>query len=97
MCEVINWIRHYDKNGRLKYEFYETFLYDGSDKKTEDEKRDLVMKMRMMEKLRFQNVLSKKLDSSEDNGSDDKEAALSAVSTAFVDLLTVKFYIKLQI
>ncbi|VDM36432.1 unnamed protein product, partial [Hydatigera taeniaeformis] len=88
VCEIVDWIRHYDKDGRLKYEFYNTFLYDGVDKKTEDEKRELVMNMRMVEKFKWQNVLSKKFDSPEDYGSDDKEAALHAVSTAFVDLLT---------
>ncbi|KAL5106379.1 Diacylglycerol lipase-beta [Taenia crassiceps] len=88
VCEIIDWIRHYDKDGRLKYEFYETFLYDGSDKKTEEEKRDLVMKMRMVEKFKWHKVLSKKLNSVDDYDSDDKEDALNAVSAAFVDLLT---------
>ncbi|EUB63167.1 Sn1-specific diacylglycerol lipase beta [Echinococcus granulosus] len=86
VCEIIDWIRHYDKDGKLKYEFYETFLYDETDKKTEKEKRELVKDMRMMANSHWQNVLAKKLESPEDNGSDEKKDALNAVSAIFVDL-----------
>ncbi|VDO08622.1 unnamed protein product [Rodentolepis nana] len=88
VLEILDWIRHYDVHGRLKYKFYFTFLYDYGDNsnKTDDEKREIIKQIREVSHSKWKKILQSYLISSstvaEGESLDD---AINVVSGALVD------------
>ncbi|VDD82804.1 unnamed protein product [Mesocestoides corti] len=87
VCEIIDWIRHFDKHGRLKYQFYQTFLYGDGNDKTDDEKRELIEAVRQISHIRWSGFISDKITSSK-SPDDPRGEAVTAVASAISDLLT---------
>ncbi|VDL44585.1 unnamed protein product [Hymenolepis diminuta] len=86
--EWIDWIRHYDEHGRIKYQFYQTFLHKEESWMDDEEKRELVHKIREIKHFHWQEVLTEKFASSKNEDiDDDKIEAISAVASALTDLL----------
>ncbi|KAM3182794.1 hypothetical protein ACTXT7_011611 [Hymenolepis weldensis] len=86
--ECIDWIRHYDEHGRIKYQFYQTFLHGEESWMDDEEKRELIQKIREIKHIHWQEVLTEKFASSKNEDSnDDKIEAISAVASALTDLL----------
>lgn len=68
-----------------------TFLYDGGDNETDDEKRELIKSVRELSQSKWQQILRTKVVSSPEGEDDDVDDAISAVSAAMADYLTVIF------
>ena len=87
--EIVDWIRHYDKSGKIKYEFYQTFLYNGKNEKSEEEKRELIREFRMLTKNKWQKFLMKLVTPHCFDKDDGKEDAVTALAGAAADFLMV--------
>lgn len=94
--ELVDWIRHIDKHGRLKYNFYYTFLYEYGDSfnKSDDEKREIIKRIREVSHSKWQSFLQNKVVASSTETEDESlDDAINAVSGALVDYFTVNFII----
>ncbi|KAM7538847.1 hypothetical protein Aperf_G00000048946 [Anoplocephala perfoliata] len=65
-----------------------TFLYDGGENETDDERRELIKRVREVSQTRWQNFLLNKVMFSSEGEDDNVDDAINAVSGAMVDYLT---------
>lgn len=90
--EIIDWVLHFDSHGKLKYAYYETFLYGNGDDKTEAEKKELIELMHQISGITFTKVMRKLLKDDKIN-SNEKDRALAAVSAVVSDFIGVCYRI----
>ena len=87
--EIIDWIRHFDKDGKIKYEFYQTFLYDENCQKTDNEKRELIKEFRQLSYEKMQKGLTKLFAFGGAKNHIDREKAITVISEFLMDFVVV--------
>lgn len=87
--EIIDWIRHYDPHGKLKYKFYNTFLYGDGLYKSDYEKKELIKEMHRITRSKFVKLIHEHLTTYDYLEDDGKEEAIMAVASALADFAGV--------
>ncbi|VDN20380.1 unnamed protein product [Dibothriocephalus latus] len=85
--EIIDWIRHFDKNGSLKYKFYQTFLYGENKDMPDEEKKILINKFWNLSKSTATKFLRRKVTDFKPTDKDGKEEAISEAADTMADFV----------
>ncbi|KAL7058297.1 hypothetical protein AAHC03_016899 [Spirometra sp. Aus1] len=84
--EVIDWIRHFDKNGSLKYKFYQTFVYGKNEDLPEEKKKVLVEKFWKLSKSKWTKFVRRRITDFKPTDHDGKEEAVNEVALTLADV-----------
>uniref|UniRef100_A0A0X3NU94 sn-1-specific diacylglycerol lipase n=1 Tax=Schistocephalus solidus TaxID=70667 RepID=A0A0X3NU94_SCHSO len=84
--EIIDWIRHFDKNGALKYKFYQTFVYGENKNLSEEEKKVLIEKFWNLSKSKWTNFIRRKITDFKPTDKDGKQEAIEEAATTLADV-----------